>query len=310
MDELAAELDLDPVPTALLLDCLISASYVTSRRGRYGLTRKGRRWLDPDSPTSVADFVAATGDYGRWWSQLPDLLRGQRSGVATQTHALPPDDPYWRRYLYGQRDLARLTANSVARAVTLRGPRSMLDLGGGHGLYAAALCRRHPGLTATVLDLPGSAAVGREIIAGLGLTDRVRFVDADVRVADLGGGYDLISCFNLVHHLTEPDVVALFRRVRSALRPGGVFAVLDVFPELAGRSTSTDMLTMFVYVSSGARLHSPAVLARWLASAGFNESVSQRLWRHRRSAALRGTRLPQMPGLTLYQARVATSVEA
>jgi cyclopropane fatty-acyl-phospholipid synthase-like methyltransferase len=188
----------------------------------------------------------------------------------------------------------------VAREIKVRGPRSMLDLGGGHGLYAAALCRRHPGLTATVLDLPGSAAVGREIVAGLGLADRVAVVDGDVRDADFGGGYDLICCFNLVHHLIEPEVVQLFRRARAALVPGGVLAVLDAFPDPAARSTSTDILAMFVYVSSGARLHPPAVVARWFAESNINEPVGKRLWRRH---AVHGTRLRQVPGLTLYQAR-------
>jgi cyclopropane fatty-acyl-phospholipid synthase-like methyltransferase len=181
----------------------------------------------------------------------------------------------------------------------------MLDLGGGHGLYAAALCRRHPGLTATVLDLPGSVAVGREIVSGLALGDRVRFVEGDVRTADLGGGHDLICCFNLVHHLAEPEVLDLFTRARAALAPGGVFAVLDAFPDPEALATSTDLLAMFVYVSSGARLHSPAALTRWLRSAGFNDRAEKRLWRRRRSTPPRGTRLPQVPGLTLYQARAA-----
>jgi hypothetical protein len=48
----------------------------------------------------------------------------------------------------------------------------VLDIGGGHGWYSAQLCARHPQLTATVLDLPGSAAIGREIIAKAGLAER------------------------------------------------------------------------------------------------------------------------------------------
>jgi SAM-dependent methyltransferase len=298
----------------LLLACLRSAGYVAAHGGRYGLTRAGRRWLDPASSTSVADFVAATGDYGRWWGELPALLRpeaaneqgnaaDEHGSAATRTHATPAYDPYWRRYLYGQRDLARLTATAVARAIAVRRPRAMLDLGGGHGLYTAALCRRHPGLQATVLDLPGSAAVGREIVSGLGMVDRVRFAEGDVRTADLGTEYDLVCCFNLVHHLAEPDVVSLFRRVRAALAPGGVFAVLDAFPEREGAMASTDLLAMFVYLSSGARLHSPASLVGWLRSAGFNDSARKRLWGRPRPMSPRGMRLPQVPGLTLYQAQ-------
>ena len=103
------------------------------------------------------------------------------------SHGAPPDDPYWERYIRGQRELARLSAAEVARKLRLpSGARQLLDIGGGHGLYSAALCRRHPGLTATVLDLPGSAAVGREIVAAAGMADRVRFRDGDATAGDLG----------------------------------------------------------------------------------------------------------------------------
>jgi cyclopropane fatty-acyl-phospholipid synthase-like methyltransferase len=164
----------------------------------------------------------------------------------------------------------------------------MLDLGGGHGWYAARLCRRHPGLSAVVIDLPGSAAVGREIMAAAGLSERVQHRDGDVRTADLGTGYDLVSCFNLVHHLAEDDVVALFSRVREALAPGGVFVVLDAFVPTGRRAAATDVLAMFVYLSSGARLYSAARLNTWFEHAGFRTPVQVRAVR-------------RIPGLGLYQ---------
>ena len=80
-------------------------------------------------------------------------------------HDRPSDDPFWRTYILGQYELARLASKSVARAVRLpHDATSVLDIAGGHGEYAMALCRRHDGLRATVVDLPGSVAIGREIV--------------------------------------------------------------------------------------------------------------------------------------------------
>jgi hypothetical protein len=197
--ELAADLSLDPLPTQLLLDCLRSAGHVTGRGGRYQLSRSGRRWLDPAARLSVGQFVSATGDYWTWLAGLDEVTRGQPTAGH---HDAPPGDPYWRRYITGQLELARLSAPEVARRLRVpAAARAVLDIGGGHGWYSAELCRRYPGLTATVLDLPGSAAIGREIIAEAGLSDRVRYQDGDAAVADLGTGHDLVLCFNLVHHL-------------------------------------------------------------------------------------------------------------
>ncbi|MGB6571970.1 MAG: class I SAM-dependent methyltransferase, partial [Trebonia sp.] len=295
--ELAADLDLDPLPTRLLLDCLRSSGHVTARAGRYQLSRRSRRWLDPASGLSVAEYVAGTADYWNWWAELGEVTRGRRP-AGTASHGAPPDDPYWERYIRGQRELARLSAAEVARKLRLpSGARQLLDIGGGHGLYSAALCRRHPGLTATVLDLPGSAAVGREIVAAAGMADRVRFRDGDATAGDLGSGdlgsgdlgsgYDAVLCFNLVHHLSPDQIPALFGKAREALAPGGTLAVMDAFADPARRaSAAANFLGLFVYLSSGSQVHTPAQLRGWLREAGFG--------------APRRVRVLRIPGLSLY----------
>lgn len=283
--DLAADLGLDPVPTRLLLDCLRSAGHVSFRAGRYQLSRASRRWLDPESQLSVAQYVVGASDYWAWWSGLDEVTR---RGQPAEHHDAPPSDPYWRRYICGQLELARLSADEVAKKLRLPGdPRSLLDIGGGHGWYSAQLCRRYPRLTATVLDLPGSAAIGREIIAEAGMADRVEHRDGDVTTDDLGTGYDAVLCFNLLHHLTADQTVALFSRIHQALVTGGMLAVMDAFAEPRRRtSAQANFLGLFVYVSSGSQVNTPAQLYSWLREAGFG--------------APRRIRILRIPGQHMY----------
>lgn len=265
---LAAALGLDPVPTRLLLECLRSAGHVSARAGRYRLSRSARRWLDPDARLSVTRFVAGTADYWTWWAGLDDVIRG---GQPASHHDAPPDDPYWRRYISGQLELARLSADEVARKLRLPGePRSVLDIGGGHGWYSARLCRRHRGLTATVLDLPGSAVIGREVMAAAGMADRVRHRDGNAITDDLGSGYDAVLCFNLVHHLAPDQIVRLFAKIHAALVPGGRLAVMGAFAEPSRRqSAAANFLGLFFCLASGSQAHTPEQLSDWLREAGF-----------------------------------------
>ena len=224
--------------------------------------------------------MAGTADYWDWWSGLDEAAR---DGKSVAHHEALPDDPYWRRYIYGQLDLARLSAGEVARKVRLpAGARSLLDIGGGHGWYSVQLCRRHPRLTATVLDLPGSAAIGREIVAGAGMAARVTYRDGDAITADLGGGYDAVLCFNLLHHLEPGQIVSLFGKIREALNPGGMLAILDVFAEPGHRASAhADLLALFVYLSSGATVHTPGALDTWLRGAGFTRPRGSRCFASR-----------------------------
>ena len=268
-DVLARELGLQPAGTRLLCECLAAMGHLrVSRDGRYRLSRRSRPWLDPASPRAVTEYVAHTATYWPWWEQLEGLVR---DGSHVELHAADAADASWERYVRGQYELARLSAPEVARALGLpAGVRSVLDVAGAHGWFSAALCDRHPALHATVVDLPGSAAVGRAIMRETGHADRVTHVDGSVFEVDLGTGHDAALAFNLLHHLQPGAIAVLLDRLHGALAPGGTLAVLDLFARPAGRRPGGEaFLGLFFHLTSGGDVLSEAELRRLFAAAGF-----------------------------------------
>jgi len=266
-EELAKSLELAPAGTRLLLESLAALGHVRREGDRYTLAKGARRWLDPTSESYVGTFLENCYDFWEWWSQLEEIVR---TGKSFEIHERAPDDPHWRRYIRGQFELARLSAPEVARALRLPPrPARLLDVAGGHGWFSVELCRRHPTLKATVLDLPGSAAVGREIVAEAGMSDRVTHVEGDLFEADFGGPYDGALCFNIIHHLTPEQNADLIGRLHGALAPGGKLAVLDLFTQENRRPDTSALLGLFFYLTSAAATYSPDDLRSWLAKAGF-----------------------------------------
>jgi ubiquinone/menaquinone biosynthesis C-methylase UbiE len=286
--ELSERLGLRTEGTKLVLDTLCAAGVLRLRGGeRYDFTRRARKWLDPESDRYVGGFLEDTSYYWAWWQGLEDLVR---DGRAVNMHDRPDDDPYWRTYIQGQYELARLSSDAVARAVRLdQGARSLLDVAGGHGEFSMALCRRHDGLEATIVDLPGSAAVGRGIVERAGMGDRVGYVTGDMFEADYGGPHDGALTFNIVHHLSPSQARALFARIASALRPGAPLCVLDLYARDRGEQPDTGaFLGLFFHLTSGADTYSSADVSGWLRESGFDEPTVKTL--------------PQIPGLALVRA--------
>lgn len=289
--ELAEQLGLREQGLALLLDALASAGVLRDGRdGRHALPRRSAKWLDPASSSYVGDFVADTANYWEWWAGLEDLVR---DGTHVELHDKPADDPYWRSYITGQFQLARLSSTAVARAVALPSDaRSLLDVAGAHGEFSMALCRRHAQLRSTVVDLSGSARIGREIVAAAGMAERVRHVEGDMFATDLGGPHDGALAFNIVHHLTPEQAKTLFARIASVLRPGAPLCVLDLYDRSPGeRPDNGAILGLFFHLTSGADTYSVEEVAGWLAESGFG--------------ATKVKRLPQIPGLALLRAERA-----
>ena len=108
---------------------------------------------------------------------------------------------------------------------------TMLDIGGNSGEFALQACRRHPGLTATVIDLPLVCSIGREHLAHRADAERVRFQSGDARVADLGTAeYDLVTFKSFLHDWPDRDAAALMARGSDALRSGGTLLIFERGP--------------------------------------------------------------------------------
>jgi SAM-dependent methyltransferase len=134
-----------------------------------------------------------------------------------------------------------------------------------------AMCRRHPRLLATVLDLPPSVRVGERIVSEQGLADRISFREGDVFELGLGEGLDVVSVFNLVHHLPEERDRELCRMAREALKPGGALAVGDTARPEPGEPVSEHgaISSLLFYAWSHGRNFTASEIAGWLEEAGF-----------------------------------------
>lgn len=129
--------------------------------------------------------------------------------------------------------LHSVLSEATARLAELAGsPRRILDLGSGTGAGALALLRRFDDAEVIAVDASEPLLHHlRDKAREQGVADRVRTVQADL---DTGwpsvGTVDLAWASLSLHHLADPDRV--LGEVFAALRPGGLFAVLemDSFP--------------------------------------------------------------------------------
>ncbi|TLM77175.1 MAG: methyltransferase domain-containing protein [Actinobacteria bacterium] len=267
-EELATRLGTDPLGTRVLLGALCGMRYLRCSGRRYRTTRTVRRWLADGALVDLRDSVLFFDDL---WGELSDLTALVRSGETRNLHLDGRGPEFWRHYLRGLAAFVPLVSGEVARKVALpSGARTLLDVGGGHGMYAAAFLRRHGALTATVLDLPEACAVGRECIAEVGLADRFTWREADARTADWGGPYDAVLLFNLVHNLSWDENADAFRRAYDALAPGGTVAVLDseYEGEGGGISLTAGLNEMLFYLTTGTRVYPEATIRDWMAGSG------------------------------------------
>ena len=270
--ELADALDLDQLGAETLLTALTTLGYVEQSDGRFSNTVVTERQLVRSSPDSIATFVGEQGDLH--WQVLDMLPEAVRSGRPYAMHEERRDDSArWEAYIRGLFEISRAEQAANAALVPVKAPRRLVDVAGGHGGFAMAMCRLHPQLEATVLDLPPSAAVGRRIVEEQGFADRVSYREGDVFELGLGDGLDVVSVFNLIHHLPEERDRELCRMAHAALVPGGCLVIGDSARPEPGEPVSEHgaISSLLFYAWSHSRNFKPSEIRGWMEEAGFHE---------------------------------------
>ncbi len=274
--ELATEISCNEHAVGLLLNALANCGYLEGKNGSYRNSVLAERWLRSDQPRTLANFVRFNYDQWEWVSQLERYIQ---RGEASDIHARL-DAPHWRSYMLGLRDIASLSADEVARRIHLRSPRSLLDIGAGHCLYSIVMCRRHPSLRVTVVDLEPAARVGQEQVAQASLGDRFTFNVGCLSDTPYGENHDVAFLFNVMHHLDEAINRATLRRLCDSLRPGGKLVVWETFSdrrEEKHQDQFESLLALFFGITSKRETLEFVQVADWAREAGFARVARRRL---------------------------------
>ncbi|MBV8845373.1 MAG: methyltransferase domain-containing protein [Bryobacterales bacterium] len=263
--EIAGACALDPRATEALLGALVSTRYLRYTANRYHLTAKSKKWLAPKDGWSLFHYMPHVRDVCRFTDELEGFLR---TGKALDIHEAGLTSAEWGRYQCAMRSLSAAAAREVSERIKLKPePKRMLDIGGSHGFYSVALCRKHQGLCATILDLPAAIEHAAPILAMEGMGDRVRYQAGNALTDELGEAlYDLVFISNVVHHFTEEQSRDLTVRAARALRPGGVLAIQELIRPKSPKTGDQigHVLNLFFALTSTSGTWSIAEMESWL----------------------------------------------
>jgi len=220
-DEIASALDLDGLATGKVVRALAALGIAEAEGERYRAVAGLREHFLPGDRDVVPFLEHSHAMYERWGETLEPWLRGRDWPVAERT----PEEI--RRFGAAMRAMGAQMARRVADVLDLEGVEHILDVGGGWGQFAQAICRVKPGLRATVLDRAEVVERAHTELAGTDFEERLRFLPGDYLATEFGAGYDLVLLANILHQETADRAQELVRRAAAALAPGGRVTVVD-----------------------------------------------------------------------------------
>jgi len=229
-EDVAREIGAHPENTRRFLDALVTIDLLEKQNGLYRNLPITQTFLVEGPPTYVGALFQMIET--RSVDPLKDLNRLVKEGPAGESA---------ERAFASQELWAELTRTSAAWAIGSMGQkvaeiisalpgfsdfRKMLDLGGGHGMFALYIVSRHPSMKGTVFDRTPVVEVAKEFIGKYGMGDRVGITAGDYMTDDIGQDYDLIWASSTLN-FAKRDLDALIERIYRAVKPGGYFLSLQ-----------------------------------------------------------------------------------
>jgi SAM-dependent methyltransferase len=283
--EVAAALGAELRGVEALLDACVSLRILHHGPAGYENSRTARLFLLPAPETSLGPVLRFWEHHGYpAWGRLASTLTGRASLADAPPSAdvferIRGDEEQLRLFCDGLASLAHWPARRVAALVDLSRRRHLLDLGGGSGVFAAAIALRFPRLRITLFDLPPVSALARARFSRVDSSGRLETVAGDFFRDPLPEGCDAVLVSHVLHDWAPEECVQLLRKVHRALPEGGELIVHDFIPPARGASCEASLfdLTLVLDTRRG-RVHTLPETRRWLEEIGFsgirNEAVA------------------------------------
>ncbi len=276
----AAGLRIHPRAAEILLDALASMDLLAKREGVYRNSPLASRFLVRGRRGFLGDNLKYQEIIWDAWSELAAALK-KGGAVRPLEYWLLKHRGFAEEYIRGMDNIAKKPSREIARAVRCAEARSLLDVGAGPGTYARAFLERNPGLRATLLDLPVTLKITRQILRKHPrAAARTTLVPGDYKKAPFGRGrHDLVLMSHITHDESPRTNGQLARKCFAALRPGGKVIVHDFMVDedrvrpAFGALFSVHMLTY----TRGGRTYTAGEYRQWLREAGFRRLEQRKI---------------------------------
>ena len=272
--QVAAAAEISERGAQTLLDGLVSVGLVVLEGGRYANTAEASAYLVEGKEVCLSSFAQLKLKHMGALDGLPEVVRA--GGPVSQVVVEVADNPHWEEIVTAIAAQSVPAAAVAGRVLGLAdaGEVSVLDVGGGSGIYSQIWLQAHPGARSTQLDWAPINAIARRRLDERGLGDRFTCIDGDFHTTDFGTALYDVALYSHIAHQEGPDNnVEVFTRLRQCLKPGGALVVCDYIVEddRSGPAFPLIFASEMLLKSKQGSTWRRADYRDWLVKAGFED---------------------------------------
>ena len=257
----------------MLLHQLVASGFLERHDGRFANTPMAANYL----LQGHQDYYG--GIHELWTDQINALLKTADS-IKTDAPQAKIDFAGMTRdqlgaFLRGIHGMAIAAGRNLAGKPQFSAAKHVVDIGGGSGGVAIALCQEHPHLHATVVDFPSVVPIAEEMAEEAGLADRVSGLTTDVVEKPLPQGFDVATARAFFQVLSPEQCRQAAHNIAAALPSGGMLFIVGFVTDDSRLSpdVAVGTNTYFLNIFDDGEAYTASQYQDWLSNAGFTDIV-------------------------------------
>lgn len=283
--ELGNRLGLHERGTTDFFDALVSLGLL-ERKGngnnaRYTNTPETAMFLDKENPQYIGGVLEMAND--RLYPFWGDLEQGLKTGEPQNEikhvgenffEALYADPERLRQFIGAMSGVQMGNFITLAEKFDFSQYRTLCDIGGGSGLLAIQVAKRHPYMKCISFDLPAVLPIAWDSIKDSGLSDRVTALSGNFFEDDFPRA-NVITMGNILHDWNLENKKLLIKKAYDALPEGGSLIVIENIIDNERRENTFGLLmslNMLIEVGDGFDF-TGADIDQWAKETGFRATT-------------------------------------
>lgn len=254
--ELAVKTKTRPDPLCRVLRALASVGvFAEDDQGRFSLTPLAEL-LQSEAPESQRPFGIMMGAefHGGWGELLHSVRTGEpgfekRFGVPFFQYMTEHSE--WHSiYDSAMGTFGKGETRPVFDAYDFGSFETVVDVGGGSGLFLTALLNEYPTLQGVLFDLPAVADRARSGVLGTKLSHRCR-IEGGSFLTSVPKGADAYVLQHIIHDWEDDESIAILRNCREAMDSSGRILLIEIVIPPANEPCFGKWLDLMMLVVGG-----------------------------------------------------------
>jgi O-methyltransferase domain/Dimerisation domain len=244
------------------------------KSGVYETTPLGE-CLGSGSPDALRARAILNG--GLWYTAWGGLLHSVRTGQTAFDHMtgktffeyLAADGEATDVFNEAMASSTEGAASAVARTYDFSGARTIVDVGGGTGMFLAGILRANPQAQGVLLERPDAATTADELLGSVGMRQRCNVVAGNFFTAVPAGG-DVYILSWVLHDWDDERSIAILGNCRQAMTPDARLLVIEQVIPPGNEPSLSKLYDLHMLVLSGGRERCEDEYRDLLAAAGLD----------------------------------------